>query len=264
VSDTFDDIWRWLNDRLGNTGSGLADFAFNLVWAIVVIAASIWLVRRLRFRVLRALEKRHVKNNVPELIANIMTIVAFVIVGSIVLRSLGASSGSLVTSVGLVTAAVSLSLQDVLKNFVAGLYLLAEQPFLPGDRIRVVGEEGRVEKIDIRTTLLRNDRAEQVLIPNFKVFTEVVGNKTAYRLLQLTVLVAGIASDIEDAERHALDCVKNIPGIDAALTTINVIRAAPDAVDLQIHLFCTADLMFRRSAVIALHEKFPDATVTVI
>src|SRR5262245_49738510 len=170
MSETFDDIWTWLKDQSGEAGSFLVQFAVQLVYAILIVVIAAFLVRRFRQRVYRSLAKRNVKNNVPELITNLITIGAYILAGLFALRALGADSSSLVTSIGLITAAVSLALQDVLKNFVSGLYLLAEQPFGPGDRIRVAGEDGIVERVDIRTTQLRNDKAEQVLVPNSKVF----------------------------------------------------------------------------------------------
>ncbi|MEA2585554.1 MAG: small conductance mechanosensitive channel [Thermomicrobiales bacterium] len=263
MSDRVGEVWGWLNDRLGDAGAGLADFAIHLVWAALVLVGSVFIVRRVRRRVRREMERRNVKNNIPELVTNAVTIGAYVLAGSVALRALGADSASLVTSIGLVTAAVSLSLQDVLKNFVAGLYLLAEQPFLPGDRIRVVGEEGIVERIEIRTTHLRNDRAEQVLVPNSKIFSEVVGNRSAFRLNQLVVQVAGAPPPPREAAATLLAAVSELPGLSATPPRIEILKAAPDAVDLRATLFFTADLASSDDVVAALHDRFPEATVTV-
>jgi small conductance mechanosensitive channel len=264
VTDAIRNVWEWLDGRLGDAGRELADFALHIVWAVLIIVAAVFVVRRTRLRVVRELERRNVKNNVPELVANIFTIGAYIIAGSVVLRALGANSSSLVTAIGLVTAAVSLSLQDLLKNFVAGLYLLAEQPFLPGDRIRVVGEEGIVERVDIRTTQLRNDRAEQVLVPNSKVFTEVVGNRSTFRLNQLVVQVTGAPPPPAAAVASLEETVAGLPGLSATPIRIDVLKAAPDAVDLRAVLFFSAGVASSRDVVAALHDRFPDATVTIV
>jgi small-conductance mechanosensitive channel len=264
VSDTIRNVWDWLDERLGDAGAELADFGLHVVWAVLILVVAVFVVRRVRFRVRRAMERRHVKNNVPELVSNVITIGAYVLAGSVALRALGADASSLVTSIGLVTAAISLSLQDVLKNFVAGLYLLAEQPFLPGDRIRVVGEEGVVERIDIRTTQLRNDRAEQVLVPNSKVFTEVVGNRSAFRLNQLVVQITGAPPPPRQAAKTLEEAVSDLPGLSATPPRIDVLKAAPDGVDLRAVLFFTADLASSHDVVAALHDRFPDATVTIV
>lgn len=99
----------------------------------------------------------------------------------------GAGASSLLTLLGIASLAVSLSLQDVLKNFVAGVYILLEQPFKIGDRISVKTIEGVVESIEIRTTNLRTDDGIQIIIPNNTVFSEIVANRSAYNRRMVTV-----------------------------------------------------------------------------
>jgi small conductance mechanosensitive channel len=94
----------------------------------------------------------------------------------VVLGILGASPASLVTVAGAVGLAFSLAMQDILKNFFSGVYLLLERPFRVGDTIRVKDQQGMVENIGVRTTMLRTPDNVQVLVPNVMVFTEVVTN----------------------------------------------------------------------------------------
>src|SRR6266851_7692913 len=70
------------------------------------------------------------------------------------------------------------AIQDILKNFFSGVYLLLERPFRVGDTIRVKDQLGVVENIGVRTTLLRTSDNVQVLVPNATVFSEVVTNHT--------------------------------------------------------------------------------------
>jgi small-conductance mechanosensitive channel len=72
--------------------------------------------------------------------------------------------------------AFSLAVQDILKNFFSGVYLLLERPFRVGDTIRVKDQQGVVENIGVRTTMLRTAENVEVLVPNVMVFTEVVTN----------------------------------------------------------------------------------------
>jgi small conductance mechanosensitive channel len=72
-------------------------------------------------------------------------------------------------------------MQDVLKNVFAGVYLLIERPFRPGDTIKVRDFIGRVETVDLRTTTLRND-SELVYVPNAILFSEVLINRGLSRV----------------------------------------------------------------------------------
>src|ERR1700730_15118691 len=106
-------------------------------------------------------------------------VVGYVVVMLLVrLGMLGVNSVSLVTVAGAVGLAFSLAIQDILKNFFAGVYLLLERPFRVGDTIQVKDQLGVVENIGVRTTTLRTTDNVQVLVPNTVVFAEVVSNHT--------------------------------------------------------------------------------------
>src|SRR6266576_2313046 len=97
-----------------------------------------------------------------------------------------------------VIAAFSLAFQDILKNFIAGLFMLVERPFRLGDEITVDNHTGIVENIEMRATTLRTSEGEQVITPNSLVYTGTIINRTRYptRLFTLTAKVpAGVALD---------------------------------------------------------------------
>src|SRR5207237_3108253 len=105
--------------------------------------------------------------------------VAWVVVTLVVvLGILGVNPTGLVAVAGAIGLAFSLAIQDILKNFFSGVYLLLERPFRVGDTIRVKDQLGVVENIGVRTTLLRTTDDVLVLVPNATVFGEVVTNHT--------------------------------------------------------------------------------------
>jgi small-conductance mechanosensitive channel len=108
---------------------------------------------------------------------------------------------------------IGLSLQDILKNFFAGIYILVERPFRIGDTIEVDGRSGIVEQIAFRTTLLRTVDGRQVIIPNGQLMTGAVTNHTAYPLRRASIWLALPAREIPDdllpAIREALENVKS-------------------------------------------------------
>jgi small-conductance mechanosensitive channel len=94
------------------------------------------------------------------------------------LEVFGVSPAALVTAIGVLGLAASLALQDLLKNFCAGVYLLFERPFRIGDEIAVRDYRGRVADIGIRVTSLHTEERLEVLIPNAIVLSEVVVNRS--------------------------------------------------------------------------------------
>jgi small-conductance mechanosensitive channel len=98
-----------------------------------------------------------------------------------VLSILGVNESLILTTFGTVGLALGLALQDVLRSFFAGLYLLFERPFRLGDELQIKDYRGRIERVGFRTTSLRTADNTIVLVPNTVVFSEVVLNRSEAR-----------------------------------------------------------------------------------
>ena len=111
-------------------------------------------------------------------VGRLLSVVVLAVGAATLLDTFGIPLSAVVTFVGVVGLAISLAMQDILKNFFAGLYLLFERPFRLGDVVAVKDQRGVVETIGIRTTTLRTDENVYVMIPNAMMFAEIVANRT--------------------------------------------------------------------------------------
>lgn len=104
--------------------------------------------------------------------------VIFIIVGvAAILELWGISVGPIIAGLGLFGVAVGLGAQDLFKNLIAGLLILTEKRFLPGDWIKVDGVvEGTVEEVNFRSTLVRRFDKGPVYVPNAKLADNAVIN----------------------------------------------------------------------------------------
>jgi len=83
----------------------------------------------------------------------------------------------LLTGLGLFGVAVALGAQDMFKNLISGILILAERRFSPGDWILVDGiVEGTVEKINFRSTIVRRFDKAPVQVPNASLSDTAVIN----------------------------------------------------------------------------------------
>ena len=126
----------------------------------------------------RAMRRARVDTGTQILVKRALSAAFFTVTLLVVLGILGFNSTGLLTLAGAVGLAFSLAIQDILKNFFSGVYLLLERPFRVGDTIRVKDQQGVVENIGVRTTELRSPDNVQILVPNAVVFAEVVTNHT--------------------------------------------------------------------------------------
>jgi small-conductance mechanosensitive channel len=121
---------------------------------------------------------------------------------------------ALAAIIGVATLAITLSLQDLLKNLIAGIYLLAERPFRIGDTITVQGFTGVIDDIQMRVTYLHTDQGQRIVIPNQTVFTQVVLNNTLTGSQATSVILEAPRSiDTEDLVQRVLHTVSGLPAV---------------------------------------------------
>ena len=162
----------WFQSFIEHLTAGVENYLPRLASAGVILLLSFGVAAIAR-KVVQLLLRR--ADPEAQLFASRVTYVGVLIGG--VLLALGVSGihiAALATLMGALGLAVSLSLQDVAKNFVAGLYLLMERPFKRGDQITVRTFTGRVEAIDLRTTTLYTDDGQHVIVPNTIIMSEIV------------------------------------------------------------------------------------------
>lgn len=97
-----------------------------------------------------------------------------------ILELWGVSVASLIAGLGLFGVAVALGAQDMFKNLIAGILIIAERRFNVGDWVRVDGVvEGIVENIGFRSTFIRQFDKAPVYVPNTKLADNAVTNFSA-------------------------------------------------------------------------------------
>jgi small conductance mechanosensitive channel len=143
-------------------------------------------------------------------VANAVVWVAAVAIG-FTMAGYGAFLSAFAVFGGAIALAVGFAAQDLLGNFVAGIFILKDKPFEVGDWIQWNGNTGQVEDIDLRVSRVRTFDNEQITVPNGDLANSAVTNPVAYDTLRQK-FVFGIgydddiaqASDIivEKAEEH--------------------------------------------------------------
>jgi small-conductance mechanosensitive channel len=103
-----------------------------------------------------------------------MSLLEAVILGAALLMllvSFGINIGPLLASAGVAGLAISLGAQTLIKDFIGGALILFENTFKVGEVIEVNGITGTVERIELRTTQLRDFTGKLVTIPNGEIRT---------------------------------------------------------------------------------------------
>ncbi|TME73495.1 MAG: mechanosensitive ion channel family protein [Chloroflexi bacterium] len=159
----------------------LLDYGARTFWALIVAAITLLIARGVRGATMRMLARNRAQANVTILLGNLAQLVIITVgILAIVAIYTRDAFGWILTSFSVVGLVIGLSLQDILKNFFAGVWVLVERPFRIGDAIEVAGYSGSVEEISFRTTQLRTDDGREVIVPNGTFMTSAVVNLTRF------------------------------------------------------------------------------------
>lgn len=103
------------------------------------------------------------------------------------------------------TLAVGFAAQDVLSNFVAGVFIVHDENFNIDDRIEWGDKSGFIDDIGFRVTRIRTFNNETVTVPNTELATTPVTNRMSNDRLRISHAFGVGYGDTEDATRILLD-----------------------------------------------------------
>ncbi|HRV23008.1 MAG TPA: mechanosensitive ion channel family protein, partial [Syntrophorhabdaceae bacterium] len=104
----------------------------------------------------------------------IFTIIA--IASMTVLKELGINIGPILAAAGIVGLAVGFGAQSLVKDVISGFFIILEDQIRVGDVVEIAGKSGLVEKINLKTTVLRDMAGNVHCVPNGLI--QVVTNMT--------------------------------------------------------------------------------------
>lgn len=116
-----------------------------------------------------------------------------------IFSSLGFELRQLALIAGALSVGIGFGLQNIINNFVSGIMLLFERPIKIGDILEINNDWGTVEKVGLRSTVIRTNSKTQIVIPNSELITQKIVNLTLSDLdfrIQVPVSVA-YGSDTE-------------------------------------------------------------------
>lgn len=184
----------------------------NLLTALGIFLLSLYFARLLSRVITRLLRARQAPEGVTRLLAQ-STYGLVALVGAITALQRFFDVTAFLTGLGILGFTIGFALQDVMKNFAAGIILLIQQPFHVGEVIGVGGFDGTVLSMDFRTTEIKALDGRIVMMPNADILAHPIINYTRAdrRRVELPVGVA-YHTDMDAARQAVLDAIQNVPG----------------------------------------------------
>ena len=172
-------------DLLGGWGRATLGWLLPRLLRILLIVGVALLVLRVLGRVIpvairRYLEQRiHAEteageidkraNTLEAVIKHGLTWMVALAAGFVILSELGVNLTPLLAGAGVAGIAIGFGAQSLVRDFIAGLFILLEDQYRVGDVVIIAGTGGLVENIDLRRTVLRDLDYTRHIIPNGEV-----------------------------------------------------------------------------------------------
>jgi len=158
--------------------SGL-HIALVLILTLIALKAAKVLSKRLVDFIVRQKEDPEFQKRTQTLasIIRYVSVITILLVGAMmVLKEFGIEIGPLLAAAGIVGLAVGFGAQSLVKDVISGFFILLEDQIRVGDVVQIAGKGGLVEKINLKTTILRDLAGNVHYVPNGHI--DVVTNMT--------------------------------------------------------------------------------------
>jgi potassium efflux system protein len=146
-----------------------------------------------------------------------------------------------------VTVGIGFGLQEIFANFVSGLILLFERPVRVGDVITVGTVTGKVTRIQMRATTVRNWDQQELVLPNKDLITGQVINWTLSNDVSRLAITVGLSydADVKRATELLLAIARENPNVrndpepfvafeEFADSTLNLVLRAYVSIDVRL------------------------------
>lgn len=175
---------------------------------VVIGIGSILLVRLLRVvadRILRLMtnggepavtEREKRARTLASLLRTVGTTLVLIVAVMMALREIGLDITPLIAGAGVAGLAIGFGAQSLIKDVIAGFFILLEDQFHVGDVIQAGGASGQVERMTLRMTIVRDLQGTVHFIPNGEI--KVASNLT--KEWSRAVLEIGVGYE-EDVDR---------------------------------------------------------------
>jgi small-conductance mechanosensitive channel len=188
----------------------------NLAIALVVLVAT-WLVARIGGNTAnRIVSRSSLRISLQHLVRTLVKLGIWV-VGLLVAAAIaipGFTPAGVIAGLGFGAVAIGFAFQDIFENFLAGVLIMLREKMQIGDTIEADGILGKVEKITLRETHIRQFSGELTILPNSMIFKNPVKiyTDTPERRNEVVIGVS-YDTDLAQAEKVIRRAVEAVPGL---------------------------------------------------
>ena len=218
-------------------------YGLQVVGGVALLVVG-WMISGWASRTLRQLASRvpTLDSTVASFLASLVRYGILALVGVAVLNQFGVQTASLIAVFGAAGLAIGLALQGTLSNLAAGVMLLLFRSFSVGDEIDAAGQRGIVVELSLFTTTLVPADGTRLIVPNGKVWGDLIRNRTIDGRRRLLVSFKVVNGEGIDAyAQAAIEVAAKTPAIlPEPSPKVAVTQIDTDGAILELRAWCVA------------------------
>lgn len=114
-------------------------------------------------------EKRKRAETLISVFGGTIKFVVWIIALLMILPEFGVNIAPILAGLGLLGLAVGMAARDIISDFISGLFILLENQYHVGDKVKIAGIEGQVKEITLRRTIIKDEAGLLHSIPNGQI-----------------------------------------------------------------------------------------------
>lgn len=184
----------------------------------LTILVLTWIVAKFAVRIADVMTRRvdvreNLKQLLDTLVRTLIWIVGVMTAASVVMP--GLTPGSIFAGLGIGALAIGFAFQDIFENFLAGVLIMVRDRMRIGDNIECQSITGKVERITLRESHIRQPSNELTIVPNSVLFKNPVKITTASPSRRFEINVGIVTDhDMDQAQAAIRAAVEAVDGID--------------------------------------------------
>ncbi|MDE8654131.1 mechanosensitive ion channel family protein [Novosphingobium album (ex Liu et al. 2023)] len=208
-----------LRDQIDAMIRGFVQSLPSLAIALAILLVT-WVVAGIAVRIVgRLTQGTHIREDLRQLFATLIRLAVWII-GLLIALTVAIPSftpGGAFAGLGIGAVAIGFAFQDIFQNFLAGVLIMLREKMRIGDTIECQGITGRIERITLRETHIRQASGELTVVPNAMLFKNPVKILTdgPVRRDEIIVAVTG-DNDLTATPAAIRDALQRLDHIDKA------------------------------------------------
>lgn len=212
ISDGLNDLWNKLNRWVIDSITMLP----NILIAAIVLILGLFIAKKIKLFLEKKLGNHFPTKTLANLTINTVYVFLIIVIIFSVLQTLHFSKAidKALAGVGILALGLSFAFQEIAANFISGIILAFDKPFIINEIIRVKDLEGFVVHVNLKDTTIKTYQGQLIAIPNKDIFTSPVINYT--RLGKRRADIRGSVcktNNLQEVKKIALTALNTVSGV---------------------------------------------------